>query len=262
MWLGPRRTLELLKTVKRYGTSRTADLGRRDFLRHSGIGLLATIFLFGRQKSSLLDSHIAEPSQVGLSATDILGKVETYEGFLFLPTVDAQMPTFVQCATSPILCQVDERHNPAHIGELVWFKSIPELIAYVPFPIYVPATLPTGIEFLNAYTIQYVESGKVVEAIVNFGAAGTQQPLVSVSAQPEFPRPFPIWPVHSPSSDNHIPILPEKISFAPAPGVMQPSVPGYVIHWITNDILYTLAVENNSHREAAADIARSLKEAY
>lgn len=64
--LGPRRTRRVMSLVCRYAAPTRDEalngIDRREFLQHSGIGLLATIFLLGRQKSSLLDSRVAEPS--------------------------------------------------------------------------------------------------------------------------------------------------------------------------------------------------------
>jgi hypothetical protein len=91
-----------------------------------------------------------------------------------------------------------------------------------------------------------------------------QQPLISLWAQPEFPRPYPIWPVPaSVYSEEGEPLYifpPEKIEFTPAPGILLPADEGHILHWIKGDILYTLVVEHDPLREATVDIARSLVE--
>lgn len=206
----------------------------------------------------------------GLADTETPSAGELYAGFVLLPE-DAPIPSFVQCAPAPILCQVDNEHDPVvmtHRGETIGFDSIEELISNVSFRTYVPTLLPADMTFIHGQIIRFVQSRKVFEASMNFGFPDNRQPLVSVSARPVFPRPYPVWPVHSPPvyesqtwpEQDDIVVSPEKVGFTPAPGLMLPTADGHLLHWIRQNILYTLIVEHDRRRDAVEDIAQSLVE--
>lgn len=97
------------------------------------------------------------------------------------------------------------------------------------------------------------ETGEVFAAVVDFQSQNRRsrdlETTVSIWAQPEFPRPFPLW-----SSDPVEPggpaVILEKVSFLPSPGVMVATPQGAVFHWIKDDILCTLIAELGlSHQE-------------
>ncbi len=182
---------------------------------------------------------------------------EIYEGFLLLPD-GAPLPSFVQCAPAPILCETDSQHDPTLIGKSIRFTSIEELRNYVPFPLYIPAVLPTNVQLIGINVIQFVRSGDIFAVTINFGATDINQSRITVRARPIYPRPYPIWPVHSPIFHEKELVHPDKVNFLPTPGIMRPSVAGYVLDWIKQDVLYTLVAEHSLDHEAAVTLAKSL----
>lgn len=237
-------------------------LTRRNFVRMMGIwGGVALAPLGGlvrRMSSSFADT---EPPPAG----------ELYAGFVLLPR-NAPIPSFVQCAPAPILCQVsgDERDPVvmAHRAETSWFDSVEGLTGNISLPIYVPALLPAGMVFINGCIISFAQSGRVFEARMDFGLPDSHQPLVSVWARPMFPQPYPVWSVDAPPfyesqarpEQDEITISPEKVSFTPVQGLMLPTAQGHLLHWIRHDILYTLVVEHDQQRSTVEDIAKTLVE--
>lgn len=231
------------------------SVGRRGFLRGTLGSLGATIaaragWLFPESRDVLTRARDATVSQPPVEG-------EIYEGFLLLPE-EAPMPDFVQCAPAPILCQVDEHHDPALIGEVVSFNNLNDFKGSILFKTYIPQALPFDVQFLNASLIRFAQLGDIFMAITNFGVKDSIQPLVSVWAQLKFPRPYPVWPVRLAYSHDDGPKYPQKVTFLPSPGIMRPSVPGHMLNWIESDILYTLVVEHRPEREAAVNLAQSL----
>lgn len=232
------------------------EVSRRSFLRGTLFGSVGAIitsrmgWLFPESQPMLARATDAKTSQS-------LVEGEVYEGFLLLPE-DAPMPESVQCAPAPILCMEDGQSDPAFIGEVIRFNSIEELINHISFPIYIPATLPSNLRFDSANVIRFAQSGDIFVATINFSAISMGQSRISVRARPVYPRPYPVWPVHSPASKEKSIVHPEKVTFLPTPGVMRPSATGHVLNWIQEDVQFTLVAEHNPNREAAVDIAKSL----
>ncbi len=254
--LGPGRAFRLAKLVSRTSARiQDVDPARRRFLWQSGLGFAALGVLLGWPQSKLLRKQVAatEPSQHAMQAAS---QGELYEGFVLLPE-DAPQPDFIQCAGTPILGDVTDPNDLASLGETVPFGSVEDLRKYIPFSTYIPAVLPPNIHFTNAEVIQYAQSGDIFLASINFGTPD-QSSLISVWAQPEYPRPYPVWPGQMPNGQENIPLPPEKVAFSPKPGLMRRSAPGHVLHWIKEDILYTLVIEHSSNRGEAIKIAKSL----
>ena len=180
------------------------------------------------------------------------------------------MPSFVQCAPAPILCQVENEQDPnvvAYRGETLWFDSVDDLSSNLPFSTYAPTSLPQNIEFMQGYIIRFVQDGNIFVARFDYGTADNLQPLISLSAQPLYPRPYPVWPIHmnydnqkQASSEEGVAISPEKVNFTVTPGLMLPTRYGHVIHWISQNVLYTLTVEHDPQRNEAVEITKSLVE--
>lgn len=100
--------------------------------------------------------------------------------------------------------------------------------------------------------VQY-ETGEVFAASVNFGSFdenGGSKGTVSISAQPDFPKPFPLWSSDPVELGGPAVIL-EKVDFLPLSGIMIATQTGYVFHWIEEDIFYTMMAEYNPSREEA-----------
>ena len=230
--------------------------GRRQFLKgvFGGLGVavasrVSWLFPEGQpvlahQKSQAITQAAQMPEQLEVG--------ELYAGFLLLPE-EVPVPDFVQTVTPPT---PHDAPNSDLVGETMEFSTIEELVAYIPFPTYFPTNLPTGVQLTEASVFQFAESQTTYYAIISFGEIGAGSPTISVWAQPIYSRPFPVWPVRSPS-DRGI-IVPEKITFTPEPGLLLPSAVGFLLLWIKGEVLYQLFVENNSTREFAREIAESL----
>lgn len=83
-------------------------------------------------------------------------------------------------------------------------------------------------------------------------------PAVSIFAQADFSRPFPLW-ISDPKEPNGPSVVHEKVDFLPnesGSGVLVRHLAGFTLHWICKDILYTLTVEHlpNLDPESAADL--------
>jgi hypothetical protein len=215
---------------------------RRDFIKTVSLlsgAVLAPVRWLGKW-AGVQPAQGEEPPEQG----------ELYAGFVLLPE-GALAPPFSKCASAPILCVAHDKDDPkveAFRGETLWFNSIEELTSNLSFQTYVPTSLPANIEFVNTYLVRFVGSKEIFKARIDFGFLENMHPLIGLSAQPIFPQPLPIWPVY------------EKVDFTPTPGVMLPTAEGHVFQWIKEDILYTLMVEYDQHRDVAVNIAKSLVE--
>lgn len=237
----------------------TENKSRRQFLQGvvAGLGIFMAgpIGRFFPESQPILSRSFTNTKQA-MPSLDQSRVGELYAGFLLLPNTTS-IPDFIQCVPAPILGQVDNSYDLTYRGETVWFENVKELISYLHFPIYVPATLPTNIEFINSYVIQFAGSGDIFEAVVNFGAKNTEH-VISMQARPTYPQPYPIWPVQLSSAHNKEVIQPEKVTFLPQLGISQPSISGHIFHWIEQDVLYTLVAEHDPNYEAAIAIAQLL----
>lgn len=240
---------------------------RRDFIKTmsllSGV-VLAPVRWLGRWASPNLLGQLPLGGVQPAQTEEPPEGGELYAGFVLLPE-GAPMPSFVQCASgAPILCRVEDARDSdvtAFRGETLWFDNIESLRDYLSFPIYIPTSLPRNIELMYGYVIRFVQSQEVFAAKVDFGIEGNPQPLISLSAQAIFPHPYPVWPVgilseNSESQDEVF--IPEKVDFTPTSGVMFPTLYGHVLHWVSENVLYTLIVEHDRQHEAAVKIAKTL----
>lgn len=159
------------------------------------------------------------------------------------------MPPFVSCASAPILCQVENEQDKevvAFRGETVRYESVEDLRRNLSFPLYIPTLLPSTVELVGVSMVRFVQSKNIFKTRIDFGLIENKQPLISLWSQPEYPKPFPVFPLF------------EKIDYTPSLGVLIPTAEGHVFHWISNEILYTLVVEHDSQRDMADAIAKSL----
>lgn len=220
------------------------DWRRRRLLQQGGA--LAGLALLGRW-SRLLQGPA--PSATSFTpASDQEG--ELWEGFLLLPP-GAPLPPWVQCVPAPILCQTDGPEDPELRGEVIEFSDQETLRRTLPFPFYRPA----GIPLRRVVVIRFQRNRQVFSVRLDFGRE--MEPGISLWMQPIFPRPYPVWPVHSPRDPERV-IKPEKVFFTPKPGVMRPTFSGLQIHWIEPAGLYTLIVEGDPRPEAAMQIVSSM----
>jgi hypothetical protein len=237
-------------------------LTRRDFIKF--MSLVGGVVLNPFQR---LGSRLG----IDLDVRDEEVEGELYSGFVLLPE-GAPIPPFVQCASAPILGQVDDGLDPDALairGETIWFDDLTELISHAPFITYVPNSLPSYMKFIQGNLIRFTQSGKIFAVGIDYGSVHGNQPLISVSARPIFPHPYPIWPINLPlrsiglssrEQEEMVLVTAEKVDFTPTPGVMLPTERGSLLHWIKQDILYTLVVEHDQKREASEEIVKYLVE--
>lgn len=231
---------------------------RRQFFKRTlgflgGIGLARITSLFPETQSLLAQGEHEEiPNARPIQVEDS----EFYNGFLLLPE-EAPVPAFVS----------EVMHIDLHGGEDIFagssiqLDSLDELKEYVSFPMYIPSALPPNMEFVGATVYQFIKSGEIWGVYANFTTGDLKEEQITIWARPQYPKPFPVWPVRFPFAYDDGPILPEKINFTPASGVMLPSMSGYSLLWIDNDVLYSLFIENNPSREMVVAITNSLRQA-
>lgn len=260
--LGPRRALRVAQLVGRSLTASdersTEDLSRRRFLQ-GFTSAITVIALLGFPKIKPTTGQLKPDRQIDGSQVPV--KAELYEDFLLLYEEVREgepFPVLIQCAPAPILCQIDDHHDPDLIGEMIHFDDLEKFGEFIPFRMYIPKSLPPDVQFLNAHVIRFAKSGDIFTATVNFGTATTFQTLISISAQLKYPKPVPVWPVRHPAFRSDVPVPAEKVDFLPSSGVMRASILGNVSQWIERDVLYTLTVEHDQSREAAVSMGRSL----
>lgn len=236
-------------------------LSRRDFIKIMGIVGSLVITPIEKLMRLIIHSH----------NIDSLPH-ETYEGFLLLEW-DAPLPSFVEVAPCPILGEVklvdekDESRASANRGESLWFDNLDELIKNLNFPIFTLASLPDKIVFLKGGIIRFAESAKIWECRIDFGYEHDGEPLINLWASPIFSRPYPVWPdiayseedLNQTISDEQFYIQnPQKISFTPTPGILKTINQGYMLQWITNDILYTFTTIHEEWRNMPELVAKLL----
>lgn len=204
----------------------------------------------------LFNQHVSwGPPETLLPPTSSLGEI--YAGFLLLPD-GAPVPPNVKYPERgmPTFCGVGAGHGgPVPTAVSQSFSTAAEMAREVDFPVYIFSKLPERLRQAGATLIRY-ETGEVFAALVDFqshnGRSGDWETTVSIWAQPEFPRPFPLWS-SEPVEPGGPAVALEKVDFLPSPGVMVTTRQGAVFHWIRNDVLYTLIAEPGpSHEEALA----------
>ncbi|MEW6233180.1 MAG: hypothetical protein AB1566_12815 [Chloroflexota bacterium] len=256
--LGPHRVWRVARLAWRArGTLRTMDLGRRRLLQRSG-ALLASLVLLGWPKSWQVGPGLGDNA----SSSSGTSGGEPYAGFLLLPE-GAPVPPFVHYPERgiPIMCGVGVgRGGPVPTAVTRNLNTPADLAREVHFPVYTLSLVPAGLRFTGAYLIQYM-SGDIFAAWVNFAsynaATGHWEGTVSISAQPDFPRPFPIWSSQAVEPGGTVVAL-EKVDLLPSPGLMVATRRGYVFHWIQNDVLCALMAEHSQSREEARALVASL----
>lgn len=83
------------------------------------------------------------------------------------------------------------------------------------------------------------------------------QTTLSVWAEPDFPRPFPLYSSEPLEAGIPATIL-EKVDFLPAPGIMVATATGYACHWIKDGILYFIIADNNQTRSNIQELVDNL----
>ncbi|MCA9998802.1 MAG: hypothetical protein KDE56_23720 [Anaerolineales bacterium] len=235
---------------------------RRQFLKGAidGLGGMITSHFVGL----FPETQSLSTKSVGEQISDIRGPIiveenvaEFYGGFVLLSEHTA-FPSYVQRGRGIELCKTDSSEDLALAGEDIQFENIEKLRNHISFPFFVPTVLPPEMGLIHAQVTQFVQSGDIWKASVYFGEKDKHGQFTSIHAQPEFHRPFPVWPVRLPGSYDGNLLYPEKLNLSPKEAVMLPSASGHVFQWIGQDILYSLIVEHDNNRDAALEILSSL----
>jgi hypothetical protein len=225
-------------------------LTRRDFIKFLGVvGATTLTPLRGLGRGAY--SKIAP-------ADDPVG--ELYAGFVLLPE-GAPIPDFVEPGRAIAL------HSPGeNLGEVIKFDNVEGLMDHVLFPLYIPSELPVGFDFASADMTRFQKSDAIWNATLSFRNPSLdhneQIAHISLVALLEYPRPFPVWPVHDPRVSGEVIVNPEKVNLPTrTPAIMLPSSRGHILQWIEDGVHYMLVAEHNVHRESAIAIAKSLTRA-
>lgn len=183
---------------------------------------------------------------------------ELYGGFLLLPN-GTPPPASIKAPRFgiPVMCTQGQGQATA-MGR--HFGTHGDVRANTRLPLYTPRTLPANLQTQadGGDVIEY-EFGAVFAVQLDYKPAVPRsdvlQGSVTVWAQADFPRPFPMWFGPDERGGN---IQLEKVDFLPAPGLQVATPLGYVFHWIKDDVYYSLRVENNPSRADAQAFASSL----
>lgn len=177
-------------------------------------------------------------------------KGEVYKGFILLPDGSPVPPIVTPPKLGiPIMCGTGVGRGgpaPTALNEVV--PNIEYLRQLVPFKMFGFRTLPREFEVIHSLVTRH-ETGEVFEAAIVYGvqdsiASGpdSERRTIRITAQPDYPRPFPLWSSNAVETDGPAVIL-EKVDFLPTSGIMIAVEEGYVFHWIQEEILYTLYAE-------------------
>jgi len=234
-------------------------LTRREFVKVLvAMGGSAMLSPLGRLKRLYSDEPSLEQSTT--SQTPLIG--ELYAGFLLLPD-GAPVPPTVKYPERgvPTFCGVGAGRDSLEPTPVIRsFSAVTDLTQEVNFPVYTLSKLPEGLHLAGANLIQH-KTGEIFAAVIDFQSrhrhSGDWETTVSIWAQPEFPRPFPLWS-SKPVEPGGPAVILEKVGFLPSPGVMVTDQQGAVFHWIENGVLYTLRAEPGLSREEALTLASLL----
>lgn len=255
--LGPVKALRLAKLVgkaTKLSWSENLVSSRRDFLKQikyslAGIGML---YIWSRTPQSIraYSETISQTTQG-----------EPYNGFLLVPD-QALLPAEVKPARAIGF------HGPGDYPvEVVDFSSVDALLKEIRTPIFLPEVLPDRFQLDSLRLIRLMQRNTPIIATINYTIpdyqkieSEEQSPQISLSIMFDFPRPFPIWPVHDPfSSDKVILVQPEKIIMPTiGPGILLPSRQGFVFYWMANEVCNVLVSEHSRQRASIEELAKSL----
>jgi hypothetical protein len=225
---------------------------RRQFIKAMGVlgGAIMTPFQWlGRVQASPLSDDSLPPG------------AELYEGFLLLPELpeDVALPEIIRAPRlqAPNECGIGGAKIDA-VVEL--YNNAEELATRVKFPVFVLGQVPDGLRPGNAFLVSN-EEGEVYSLSHGYEVytpeTDSWASIVSLTAVPEFYRPFPLWSSKPVEPDGPAIIL-DKVDFLPSAGIRIVTQLGFVCHWIFHDVFYTLVVEPPPLGQDARSLATSL----
>lgn len=186
---------------------------------------------------------------------------ELYAGFVLLPE-NALVPAFVKPARLGIPKFSADGAAASRSGAVITklLSTAKELAAASELRLYEFTMLPDGVHLSQAVLCLH-PSGEVYSATLNYlscpAVAGSWGFVASISAEPDFPRPFPIR-LSRPLEPAALGVIPEKVDCLPCPGIALPTCGGYFYQWIENDVHYTAILERGEGGLEARQYVRSL----
>lgn len=239
---------------------------RRHFLKGAvgGLGgvIVAHVAGFFPEIEPLLAQSSREVVPVAHSSGQEDSVGESFAGFFLLPE-GAPIPSFIQESKRgiPVVCGIGADKGGAVATAITEaFSNVEDLKNVIDFPIYVLQPISENFQFLEASVLKH-ETGEVFSVSVSFQTYNSEtdqwQSTISVWAEPDFPRPFPLY-FNEPIEADVPAIVLEKVDFLPSPGIMVATATGHVCHWIENGILYFLIAENSPSRSNILEIADNI----
>lgn len=141
-----------------------------------------------------------------------------------------------------------------------YFDTPADLVREAGIPVYTLSRLPTGLRPSRPRVVQHL-TGEVFALSLDFESRNPitreWENTVSIWAEPDFPRPVPLWS-SDPVEEDGPSVVYRKVDDPPAPGLMVESAEGYVFHWIVDEVFYTMRVEDGSNEEDAREMVRQL----
>jgi hypothetical protein len=184
-----------------------------------------------------------------------LSKGELFEGFVLLPA-DAEVPSFVTPAKTK---GPKEKNKSSTVYKE--FKSVNDLKAHVKKPIYAIDKSKQSADFLGANVVSYFDDevfGVSLGFIDPTNATSMEEANISLWAQYEYPRPYPLWNA-APTDEDHLGYGLEKVDFLPSPGIQITTPQGFVFCWIEKNVLYMLILDNYPTSTQALSFVASLQ---
>lgn len=247
--LGLRRSWRVGQLVGRAVLPSDVSLERRHFLQRAGLVLggfvllgLPTRWWPGRD-GPLQAERRMDPALRG----------EEYAGFLLLPE-QAEVPSSVEDYKHgiPTACGVSdgEPNQASHPHDAVHLDlaDAHALAVQGQFPTYTLASLPPelGLRPGPASLIKH-DSGELFGGWTTFEAydakAKTWYTAASILAQVDHPHPVPLRS-SKPVEPNGPGVVLEKVDLPVGAGVLVRTFVGFTLHWIYQDVWYTLSVEH------------------
>jgi hypothetical protein len=186
---------------------------------------------------------------------DSLLQGEIYHGFVLLPA-DAEVPPFITPAKTK---GPKEKDKSSTLYKE--FKEIKELKDHVKKPIYAIDQSKQNVQFLGSNVISYFDEevfGVSLGYLDPMNAVSIEEANISLSAQYEFPRPFPLWEAAATDADHPGYVL-EKVDFLPSPGIQIATIYGFVFCWIEQNVLYMLILDHYSTVDQALAFVSSVQ---
>lgn len=218
-------------------------LNRRDFLKMIGA--------FGFVLTPL--NKLLRKSSFGLQGGGS-SEGELYEGFVLLPA-DTEAPSFIIPAK---IKKPKEKDKSSIVYKE--FNSIKDAKDYVKKTMYIIDDTKQKVDFLGGNVFGYFDEevfGVSLGFVDPISETPTGEANISLWAQYDYPRPYPLW-AEAPTDEDHIGYVLEKVDYLPTPGIRMITPQGFTFCWIEKNILYMLILENYPTNDEALSFVSSL----